>query len=623
MPLIIAMTPTWNEAENIGPLMDALLALNEKGRLPSNCELQVLVVDDNSPDGTWRFVRERQTREPRVHLLHRTKDKGRGLAGIAGFREALRLGADYVIEMDADFSHDPKWIPSMVEKALTPPGADVVIGSRLVPGGGEQGRHGIRKMITLAANAYIRGMLRLPVRDATSGYRLFSRPALEAVPWNVMRATGPEVVQEVLLAIHTRDFALAEVPILFVERRAGQSSFNIKIMLRSLFAMARLRFFPGELTPPREDEPPIDLPTPVAIPLSWLYALGRRVDRMLHLAKILPRRRLPVPVVCVGNLSVGGTGKTPMVRYLTEILQEAGYHPAILSRGYGAARTPAKPLVVSDEHRLLATPEQAGDEPCLLAAALPGVPIIVHPNRYAAGRLALKRFTNDLLILDDGFQHDALERDLDLVLWDARDRSRRMRVLPAGRMREPLSALRRAHAIIITHTEYLPQEMRAGRLERLKTRLARRAPQARIFVAETSISGWRRLSGRHGDEDSNPQILHTHPWANRRILLLAGLARPSGFEALIRATEGLVTERFFYPDHFPYSSDEITLWHRALERTGADMMLTTEKDAAKLAHLPLGGLNLLAVDIRIQVETPDDFRAWLLDRLPAPQSTEH
>ena len=239
MARIIAMIPTYNEAENIGPLLDALLALSP--------EIEALVVDDNSPDGTWRLVAERCQRDARVHLLHRRQDKGRGLAGIAGFQEALRLGADAVIEMDADWSHDPKWIPSMIEAWRG--GADIVIASRLVPGGGEEGRHLIRLLITLAANCYIRTMLGLRARDLTSGFRLYSRRCLAGLPWSAMHAAGPEVLQETALAAHARGFRIVEVPFVFSERRAGQSTFNWRIMVRSILAMMRLRWCPGRSLP--------------------------------------------------------------------------------------------------------------------------------------------------------------------------------------------------------------------------------------------------------------------------------------------------------------------------------------------------------------------------------------
>ena len=232
------MIPTFNEAENIGPLIDEILAQG-----PS---WAVLVVDDDSPDGTWEIVQKRAEEDERVHLLHRTENRGRGWAGIAGFRQALDLGADWVLEMDADFSHHPRYIADLVEAASD---ADLVIGSRLVPGGGERGRSLFRRAITRGAALFIRVVLRLPVRDPTSGFRLFRRNVLEAMPWDAMRARGPEVVQEVLLAAHARGFRIVEVPIMFEDRRAGQSTFNLGIAIRSLFAIVRLRFSPGALIP--------------------------------------------------------------------------------------------------------------------------------------------------------------------------------------------------------------------------------------------------------------------------------------------------------------------------------------------------------------------------------------
>lgn len=234
----MAMIPTYNEAENIGPLLDAILS---KGP-----EWEALVVDDHSPDGTWRIVGERAAKDPRIHLLDRTTDRGRGLAGIAGFRRAVELGADWVLEMDADFSHNPDYIPGFVEASKE---ADLVIGSRMIPGGAEEGRSPLRGLITQLASLYIRKVLELPVRDPTSGYRLFSRRLLEALPWDAMHARGPEIVQEVLVAAKARKFKMIEIPILFEERRAGESTFNVRIMIRSFFWVLKLRLAPGGLIP--------------------------------------------------------------------------------------------------------------------------------------------------------------------------------------------------------------------------------------------------------------------------------------------------------------------------------------------------------------------------------------
>ncbi len=228
---IMAMLPTYNEADNIRPLIEEILALGP--------EYEALVVDDNSPDGTWRIVKEMAESNPRVHLLHRMTDKGRGTAGAAGLREAVRLGADKVIEMDADFSHHPRFIPALTAAADH---ADVVIGSRLVKGGGEQGRSPVRTLITLLANLYIRTVLWLPIRDCTSGFRVFRADALKKMHLEKMTSRGPAIVQELLLAARRAGCRFAEVPILFEERRAGESTFNVKIMLAGLWSVLKFRF---------------------------------------------------------------------------------------------------------------------------------------------------------------------------------------------------------------------------------------------------------------------------------------------------------------------------------------------------------------------------------------------
>jgi dolichol-phosphate mannosyltransferase len=233
-PTIIAMLPTYNEAENIQPLIEAILALGP--------DYQALVVDDNSPDGTWKKVEALGAKHPgRVHLVRRIGEKGRGSAGIRGFVESLACGADYVVEMDADWSHHPRFIPALVAAAMDERGADVIVGSRLVKGGGEQGRSPIRTFITLGANFYIRMALGLRLRDCTSGFRVFRRRALEAIHLETLNSNGPAIVQELLMACKSKGCTFAEVPILFEERRAGQSTFNARIMLAGLWSVMKFR----------------------------------------------------------------------------------------------------------------------------------------------------------------------------------------------------------------------------------------------------------------------------------------------------------------------------------------------------------------------------------------------
>lgn len=225
------MLPTYNEAENIGALIRELLNIYE--------QMEVLVVDDDSPDGTWEIVDRFSKNNPRVHLVHRKTERGRGTAGLKGFKQALKLGADLIIEMDADFSHHPRFIPELLKASHQ---ADVVIGSRLIKGGGEKGRSLLRRFITYLANLYVRLMLRIPVKDCTSGFRVFHRRVLEAINLDKMTSTGPEVVQEVLLAAHNRGFRMKEVPISFEPRKSGRSTFNLRILLRSFYSVLRFRW---------------------------------------------------------------------------------------------------------------------------------------------------------------------------------------------------------------------------------------------------------------------------------------------------------------------------------------------------------------------------------------------
>jgi len=231
---IIATLPTYNESGNIIALIESLLKVSR--------HLEVLVIDDNSPDGTWKMVKQMSEVNPRVHLLHRVSERGRGSAGVAGFKKALELGADLVVEMDADWSHNPRFLRPMLQASRK---ADVVIGSRLVKGGGETGRNGFRTLITLFANLYIRAIHWLPVNDCTSGYRVFRRWVLERIDWERVKSNGPAIVEEVLVSAKALDARVKEVPILFEERRAGSSTFNTKILIAGLVAQWRLRFRPA------------------------------------------------------------------------------------------------------------------------------------------------------------------------------------------------------------------------------------------------------------------------------------------------------------------------------------------------------------------------------------------
>jgi dolichol-phosphate mannosyltransferase len=227
----MVMIPTYNEALNIEPLLREILCQGP--------DIGAVVVDDNSPDGTAAIVKRLREEDPRVHLILRMNERGRGTAGVAGFKYAVAQGVDFIIEMDADFSHQPSYIPYFLSQMDD---CDLLIGSRLVEGGGEKGRHFLRKMITRSANAYIRLILGVPVRDCTSGYRVFRRQVLESIELDQLMAVGPPIVEEVLYKAYRRGFRIKEVPYILEERKAGESTFNRKIMLNALMMMPKIRW---------------------------------------------------------------------------------------------------------------------------------------------------------------------------------------------------------------------------------------------------------------------------------------------------------------------------------------------------------------------------------------------
>jgi dolichol-phosphate mannosyltransferase len=238
----MAMVPTYNEALNIEPLLREILRQGPN--------IGAVVVDDNSPDGTAAIVRRLQQEDSRIHLVLRMEERGRGTAGIVGFQYAVKQGVDFIIEMDADFSHPPACLPFFLGQMED---CDLLIGSRLVPGGGERGRHFLRKWITRTANAYIRFVLGLPIHDCTSGYRVFRRRVLEAIELNQIISRGPSVVEEVLYKAYKRGFRVKEAPFILEERKAGKSTFNRKIMLDALRMMIKIRRryrnYPEEIRP--------------------------------------------------------------------------------------------------------------------------------------------------------------------------------------------------------------------------------------------------------------------------------------------------------------------------------------------------------------------------------------
>ncbi|MBI4054571.1 MAG: polyprenol monophosphomannose synthase [Elusimicrobia bacterium] len=230
--LVWVLVPTYKEGENLPAFLAALYTL----RLPA---LHLLIVDDDSPDGTRQILEELKEKYPLLHTLIRTGRRGRGLAGVEGYRHCLKGGAEIVIEMDGDLSHHPRHIPALLAALKD---ADVAIGSRQIPGGWESGRPLWRRILTRAANAYARRVLGLPILDTNSGYRALRRRALEAIDPKSLKSKGPSIIHEVLFKAHRKGLRLCEVPIFFEDRRTGQSKLSLPRLAAGYLWILKLRW---------------------------------------------------------------------------------------------------------------------------------------------------------------------------------------------------------------------------------------------------------------------------------------------------------------------------------------------------------------------------------------------
>ena len=323
--------------------------------------------------------------------------------------------------------------------------------------------------------------------------------------------------------------------------------------------------------------------------LSAAYGGAARLRRAWYERRPDARRRLERPVVSVGNLVVGGSGKTPVVAALARLLLAAGERPAILSRGY-ARRQPADGVVVvSDGSRVLESVERAGDEPLMLARALPGVPVLVAVERYLAGCVAIRQLQATVLLLDDGFQHLQLARDVDLLLVDEADV--RDRVLPAGRLREPLDAAHAADAVLVPA---------GGDADAV----ARALGVPRAFTVVREFEGLRGADGA---------AVPAGP--GTRVLAVAGIARPARFFQALRALGVEVVREMTFADHHWYTPRDLARLDAAARESGAGLIVTTEKDAVRVeARAAAGGVPWAALPLRAAIEPGGAFAAWLRSR---------
>lgn len=307
--------------------------------------------------------------------------------------------------------------------------------------------------------------------------------------------------------------------------------------------------------------------------LSMLFGAGVAVRNALYDRGTLKVHKLGRPVVSIGNISVGGTGKTPFVIALGELLKQRGITFDVLSRGYG--RSP-KEIAVVDPH---GSPQQFGDEPLLIARKL-GVPVVVGIDRYQAGLLAEEKFSSRLHLLDDGFQHRRLHRDFDIVLLPQKDLDGTL--LPTGRLREPLSSLDRADTVVLF------------------------GPDIPCFKAQTLRAERIVTLDRTGD----------------KAFVFCGIARPGQFFEGVKALGVEIAGKRVFGDHIRYQQADVDELLHAKQRSGAGFFLATEKDLVNLGTLAAQLQPLRTAQLRIELENPDQVLALILEKIEQRSSMQ-
>lgn len=338
------------------------------------------------------------------------------------------------------------------------------------------------------------------------------------------------------------------------------------------------------------------LPLSVA---SWGYGLLVQADRARYERGFRQRRQVDARVISVGSLVVGGSGKTPMASWLAQRLHRRGHKVALLSRGYGG-RPGQEVTIVSDGQRVLTGPERAGDEPVLLAGQAVGVPVIVSRDRGIAALRAISVYGAEILILDDGFQHHRLRRDLDLVTFDADFGVGNGRLLPRGPLREPLRGLQRAHAIV--EIGEIGDEMNDESPTKVVALASIHAPDAVRFRARRQPVLLRDLSAT---VSVAPEVLR-----GMRVAMIAGIARPESLRRTLRALGAEVIAERVFRDHHRYRARDL----RGLSDQ-APVWITTEKDAGKILPSWVGRADLRVLGIRLVVPEEEALVDWIETQL--------
>jgi tetraacyldisaccharide 4'-kinase len=332
-------------------------------------------------------------------------------------------------------------------------------------------------------------------------------------------------------------------------------------------------------------------------PISIAYGAAQELRAFAYRHRMMPARQLPCKVICVGNITVGGTGKTPMTIYVAQKIKQLGYRAAVVSRGYGGSAE-SRGGIVSDGKSICMGPERAGDEPYLIASSLKQIPVVIGKNRYASGMLALKHFQPDVIVLDDGFQHLRLKRDIDLVLLDHALPFGNGHLLPRGNLREPISALARCSACILTRCRAGNDDPATSLLDLIK----QYSPQCPVFAASHDPYCYGIKSQEHISIDRVIERrfqTEVDGWKKETSFGFSGIARNADFQNTVKNL-GFNTSGFLeFSDHHRYTVHDLSSIQSKAERAGARCLITTEKDLVRLSPQNPFPLPLIVVGVKI------------------------
>lgn len=340
----------------------------------------------------------------------------------------------------------------------------------------------------------------------------------------------------------------------------------------------------------------------IASAISLPYRLIITFRNWLYDKKIFAVVKLPCPVISVGNITAGGTGKTPCVIMMARMLQSHGFKPAILSRGYGGSSTKSV-NIVADGKNILLDSKTAGDEPFLMAQSLRSIPIIVGPQRIKTGKTAINRFGANVLICDDAMQHRQIFRDINLVLLDSQDPLGNGHILPRGKLREPIAGLKRASAFLLTRNDETPKT----------DSINKKLSQIGNIPVFTSIHKLKDvIKGDYSDKWPIADL------KGKKVCAFCGIAKPDSFKKSLLAAQAHILSFDTFPDHHNYSRAELEIIKNKFYKNKADLIITTQKDGMRLQKFPefLNMVYMLSIELEI-IPSRESFKKFILDRLAA------